>query len=179
MNIAIIYSSITGNTLSIAKHISNELIKSEHKVKLVCSNNTPINYTEVLKGMDLCLIGFWTRKGYLDDFSVNTLSNIKNMNVAFFGTACAYPDSIHILKCKLKIAQETEKTTNKYLGIFMCQGRVPIKRTQQRLSLEPSDPHYLDEAGLKRHMEARNHPNNEDFHQVHIWASRIINHAKD
>ena len=173
MNIAIIYSSITGNTAKLANSIADQLKKDNHNVFLLSSLNDfnikNFDFSEI----DLCLIGFWVRKGYLDDYSSDAIKYINNKNIAFFGTACAYNDSIHVINCQLKIAQETSMSSNKYLGIFMCQGGVPISRTEKRMLIKEGEPHYLDTDGVKRHLEASKHPDSDDLEHANIWAKRM------
>ena len=67
MKVAIIYSSITGNTKLLA-----ETIKSEIKEEI---------------DADIYFIGSWTNKGDASNDIINFLKKLKNKKIAYFGTA--------------------------------------------------------------------------------------------
>ncbi len=78
MKVAIIYSSITGNTKLLA-----ETIKSEIKEEIAYFGK-PIN-EEI--DADIYFIGSWTNKGDASNDIINFLKKLKNKKIAYFGTA--------------------------------------------------------------------------------------------
>ena len=79
MNIAIIYSSKTGNTKIIAEAIKEKL----QNKNIVYYGNA----TEELPKADIYIIGSWTDKGNATNEIIEVIKKIKNKKIAYFGTA--------------------------------------------------------------------------------------------
>ena len=66
--------------------------------------------------------------------------------------------------------------SNKILGHFYCQGKMPIAVRDRYVSMITQNP---DDAKLKVSLqnfdEALNHPNNKDLKNVEQWIKDIIN----
>jgi len=171
MKIGIVYSSITGNTKKVADAIFNSL---EGKAKIFRVKKDEFNY----KDFDIILIGYWCRRTFMDNDSFELLKTIKGKKIATFGTAGMYPDSTYANKCHEKIQQEIKKE-NEFIGSFLCQGKISEKRTEERLKIPKGKPHYLGEEGLKRHIESRKHPNEEDLNNAVSYFKEILkNHER-
>ncbi|VEU81192.1 flavodoxin family protein [Haploplasma axanthum] len=171
MKIALIYSSLTGNTEKVAKAIFDSLPGEKALFR-----NKKDNYN--LDDFDIIIIGYWCRRTFMDPLSIDLVKKIKGKKVAAFGTAGMYPDSKYGELCRERVRNIIEEE-NEFIGDFLCQGKIPEERTNKRLNLPKDDPHYLDEEGLKRHIESRKHPNNEDFIAAQEAFRKIIsNHVK-
>lgn len=79
MDIAIIYSSVTGNTKNIAEEIRKNL-QNENMVYFG-------KVTESIPKADIYFIGSWTNKGNASDDIIEFVKKVRNTKIAYFGTA--------------------------------------------------------------------------------------------
>ena len=56
----------------------------------------------------------------------------------------------------------------------MSQGKIDIQRTEYRKKLPPENPHFLDEKGIRRHEESRNHPDEADIECARSFLEKRI-----
>jgi len=154
MKIAVIFSSITGNTKKVAEAIYSILPEE----KFIFQNPN----IECLEKFDVILIGYWCYRCFMDPLSLALLKKITGKKVGAFGTAGVYPNSQAGIKCSERV-KEAISSKNIFIGEFLCQGKIPEERTKKRMMLPKDNPHYLDVEGLKRHIESRNHPNEVDL----------------
>ena len=151
MNIYYHISSVTGNTLFLANAVLAGLESQGHTLQ-----RTPA-------GADLMLLFFWCRKGSMDPKSLALVDTLPSGPVIALGTMGYYPDSEYGNMVREQVASYINKIEGlSCLGVFTCQGRIPAEKTERRRALPPTSKHYLDDEGYRRHLEARNHPNEED-----------------
>ena len=167
MDIAIIYSSKTGNTKIIA-----EAIKEKFQNKnIVYFGRAP----EKLPKADIYIIGSWTDKGNATNDIIEILKKIKNKKIAYFGTA-GFGESEEYYKKLFERVKNNIDSSNEILGYFYCQGKMPIQvksRYEQMLIQNPEDVNL--KLSLKNFNNALSHPDNEDINNVKEWiASKII-----
>ena len=168
MDIAIIYSSETGNTKMIAEAIKEELPKEN----IVYFGNA----TEEIPQADLYLIGSWTDKGNATNAIVDVLKKIKNKTIAYFGTA-GYKESKMYYQKLFERVKSNIDSSNKILGYFYCQGKMPmqVKEKYERMMIQnPEDLHL--KAMIKNFAKASTHPDYVDIANVKKWVqSKILN----
>ncbi len=168
MDIAIIYSSKTGNTKIIAEAIKEQL-QNENVVYFG-------NATEELPKADIYIIGSWTDKGNAAGEIIDTLKKIKNKKIAYFGTA-GFGESKDYYNKLFERVRTNIDTSNEILGYFYCQGKMPIqvrKRYEQMILQNPEDARL--KAFIENFDKALLHPNDEDINNVKKWVqSKILN----
>ncbi len=154
MKSLIIYSSITGNTKSVAEAIL-EVLPQGTVIAPVQNAPDPGAY-------DFIALGFWVNKAQPDALLQKYLEQVKDKTIAFFGTLAAYPDSEHAQKT-IENAQALG-CANHVLGCFLCQGRLAQKRFEACMSENyQSTKHPMTSERKNRLLEASKHPNPEDF----------------
>ena len=167
MKIAIVYSSNTGNTKMLAETIKNAL------------NDKDIAYfgkvNDGIPDSDLYIIGSWTNKGNASLDIQNFLKKLRNKKIVYFATA-GYGGSDSYYNTLYGRVKEIIDPSNKILGHFYCQGKMPIAVRDRYVSMITQNP---DDAKLKVSLqnfdEALNHPNNKDLKNVEQWIKDIIN----
>lgn len=168
MNIAIIYSSITGNTRIIAETIKESL----QKENIVYFGNP----TEDLPEADIYIIGSWTDKGNPTDEIINVLKKIKSKKIAYFGTA-GFGGSEEYFKKLFERVKINIDSSNKILGYFYCQGKMPMQvktRYEKMLEENPGDSRL--KLSIENFDRALSHPNDEDINNVKNWVdTKILN----
>ncbi len=166
MSIAIVYSSITGNTKLIAEAIKDALE----------------NYNIVYFGMpidniidaDLYIVGSWTNKGNASDEIIKFLSSLKNKKIIYFGTAGYKKDEAYYNTLFNRIKGNIDES-NKILGYFYCQGKMPMAVRERYISLLKENPADANlEVSLKNFDEALSHPDKNDILNVKKWVKDII-----
>ncbi len=153
MKSLIVYSSLTGNTRSVAEAIS-EICPEPFSILPV--EDAPAGGGDY----DFVVLGYWVDKGMPDKKSRDYLTGLNNKKIGLFGTLGAYPDSDHAKDCMTKA--EKLAGSNSVAGHFICQGRVDPKLLE-RMAKMKNNPHPMTEERKKRLEEAKKHPNEEDF----------------
>ena len=168
MSIAIVYSSITGNTKLIAEAIKDALK----------------NYNIVYFGMpidniidaDLYIVGSWTNKGNASDEIIKFLSSLKNKKIIYFGTAGYKKDEAYYNTLFNRIKGNIDES-NTILGYFYCQGKMPMQvktRYEKMLEENPGDSRL--KLSIENFDRALSHPNDEDINNVKNWVdTKILN----
>lgn len=166
MNIAIIYSSKTGNTKLIAESIKEALPKEY----IIYFGNVPKEIPEA----DLYIIGSWTDKGNATDDIIEVLKELKNKKIAYFGTAGFEESREYYQKLFLRVKASIDPS-NQILGYFYCQGKMPLSvktRYEQLLREKPNNTNL--KLSIKNFDKALSHPDKNDLNNVKKWIQTIL-----
>lgn len=155
-------SSCTGNTKKIMEALEEELRSKDYDIRIWNKNG----YNRI--DDELFIIGFWCRRSTLDFESQKTVDLLKGKNILAFGTMGSYPDSEYGKRVEENVCEYIGRE-NKCLGVYLSQGKVSLKRTEMRRKLPKDHPHYLDEEGVKRHLESQKHPNEDDIRKAVLF----------
>lgn len=169
MKVAIIYESITGNTKLLADTIEKRFTKDEI---VYCGDARKFDLNI---DADLYFIGSWTNRGDMTLNVKNVLRRITNKNIALFGT-CGYGGSIDYFKTLESRFKSSMDETNKYLGCFICQGKMPLSVKNRYIDMIKDNP--LDknlEVSLKNYEEAVTHPDMNDLENLKKFVSDVKN----
>ncbi|MCH4891044.1 flavodoxin [Acidaminobacter sp. JC074] len=159
MKTLIVYSSRTGNTKKLAQRIYEDVEKHS---AVTLSAVEDLN--EEIKDYDYVAIGYWNDKGTADKLAQTLTEKIVDKKVILFGTQGADPKSDHGKKCIENVNKIFR--SNQVVGHFLCQGKIDPELTKQFQSLPKDHPHAMDEARLKRHLEAAKHPDADDLNNL-------------
>ena len=166
MNLAIIYSSKTGNTKMIA-----EAIKEKLQDKNIIYYG---NATEELPKADIYIIGSWTDKGNATNEIIEIIKKIKNKKIAYFGTA-GYGGSEEYYKKLFERVKTNIDSSNEILGYFYCQGKMPMQVRARYEQMLTQNPENIDlKASIENFDKALTHPNNDDINNVKMWVENHI-----
>lgn len=166
MDIAIIYSSNTGNTKNVAETIKKELV-SENLVYFG-------KVTKEIPDADIYFIGSWTNKGNASDDIIEFVKKIKNKKIAYFGTA-GYGGSESYYKTLFERIKTNIDSSNKILGYFYCQGKMPIQVRERYIKMITENPEDSNlKVSIKNFDKALSHPDNEDLENAKKWARNIL-----
>ena len=166
MDIAIIYSSNTGNTKKVAATIQKEL-ENENVVYFG-------KVTENIPEADIYFIGSWTNKGNASDEIIELVKKIKNKKIAYFGTA-GYGGSESYYNTLFERIKVNIDSSNRILGYFYCQGKVPIQVRERYVKMITENPEDSNlKVSIKNFDEALSHPDNVDLENARKWARNMI-----
>lgn len=165
MRYAIVFSSKTGNTKLLAETLHDHLPQEK-----CCYFGTP---DLAALEADTLYVGFWTDKGNADEGAADFLKQLHGKNVFLFGTAgfggsAAYFDKI------LKAVQKKLDSSNRVIGSFMCQGKMPLS-VRQRYEAMKKQPLHLPnlDALIENFDQALSHPDAEDLERLKQAAAQL------
>ena len=165
MKVAIIYSSITGNTKLLAETIKNE-IKEE-----IVYFGKPIN-EEI--DADVYFIGSWTNKGDASNDIINFLKKLKNKKIAYFATT-GYGGSTTYYDTLFSRVKQYIDSSNTILGCFYCQGKMPIQFKERYIKMITENPNDKNlKVSLKNFEDALTHPDKKDLETVKNWTKEML-----
>jgi len=160
MPACIVYSSLTGNTRSVAEHLAASLGLPAF----------PVRSAPDPGAFDTFLLGFWTRRGAPDEGMAAFMRRLKNRRVFYFGTMAAFPDSAHALRCAERADALLDGGSNCILGHFFCQGRLdPAVFARSRHPRTPERLHRI--------RCAASHPDEADFLLAEASARSALERA--
>ncbi len=165
MKVAIIYSSITGNTKLLAETIKSEINKD------IVYFGKPIN-EEI--DADIYFIGSWTNKGDASNDIINFFKKLKNKKIAYFGTA-GYGGSTTYYDTLFSRVKQYIDSSNTILGCFYCQGKMPVQIKERYIKMITENPNDKNlEVSIKNYEDALTHPDKKDLEDVKKWVNKIL-----
>ncbi len=171
MNIQIYYSSLTGNTKKVASHLADALQEEGHAVQFF--NTRTRLEADLLPAADLILICFWCRRSSMDYDSLKLLSLYRDQPIAAVGTIGGDLQGSYGQRVRDKVEQAVSEQ-NRCKGVFLCQGKIPLAKTEARRKLPKDDPHYLDDEAYARRLAALTHPDEEDLRQALNFVHTVL-----
>lgn len=164
MKISVVYSSKSGNTLSVAEKIKEEVEYIEYF-------GEPSNDAA---DSDLIFVGFWTDKGKCSKEIEEFLHTLHGKAIALFGTAGFGGDKSYFDKILSAVKAEIPSDNRVYEG-FMCQGRMPSAVRARYEKMLEKDPNNIQFITLINNFDsALSHPDNNDFENAKKWANDVM-----
>lgn len=162
MKTLVVYSTLTGNTKTIAESIAKAVPHSEI---------ADVSQLPDASVYDVIFTGFWVDKGHADDKMLAYMETINNKKVAPFFTLGAWPDSEHADH----VFEDTKKRLagNQILGHYRCQGKIDPKLLE-RMAQMTDNPHAMTPERQARINEAAKHPDANDCAKAEIFAKNIM-----
>lgn len=170
MKIAIIYDSMTGNTKMVAEAI-NEACEKEEVIIMSVKDALKNNSSDEI---DLYFLGSWTDKGNCGDSMKEYCNNLSHKKVAIFGTAGFGGAKEYYETIGNRFYSELPNTSI-ILGMFCCQGKMPVGIKNRFLSALEKNP---DDNNLKNNIEnfdaALSHPDFDDLNNAKIFVKEML-----
>ncbi len=164
MKYAVLYSSRTGNTQTVAEAIHAALPSGSALLSVKDVSDA--------SDADVVFFGCWIDRGMADEAARAALLDLEPKRIALFVTLGAYPFSLHALDSQRAVwAHAAER--HEVLGCFACQGKVATSLTDRFNRFPAGHPHAMTPARLLRHKEAAGHPGDLDLRNAADYA-RVI-----
>lgn len=167
MNIAVVYSSVTGNTEKVAEAIKNAVAASGENVTYFGKPQSGIE-------ADVYFIGSWTDKGTCSAETAEMLKETNGKKIAYFGTA-GFGGEQSYFDALSSRALSLLPEGNEVLGSFFCQGKMPMsvrERYVKMITAHPDDKKL--QVSLDNFDAALTHPDEEDLEKAAEWAKNIL-----
>lgn len=149
---AVIYSSVTGNTRTIAEAMAEQADAAD----LFRVQEAP----EDLSGYDIVALGYWLRLGQPDPLMLKYLPKVSGCKVVFFQTHGTAPTSEHAITSFARAGYHLGPDCE-ILGTFGCRGKINPALLEKRKNAGPDDPHGGAKS-MERWKLAASHPDAQD-----------------
>ena len=166
----VLYQSESGNTKKIAATIFAHLPGTSKDL-------IDIHTDKHIPEAKIYFIGFCVHRGTCSMEISDFLSGLSQKQIALFAT-CGMgnsPDYYHTIEKNVSAWIEND---NRYLGAFLCQGKMPQavrQRYENLLKERPGDTQL--QASLENFDRALSHPDGEDLRKAGEWAKRMVSLA--
>lgn len=167
MTYAVIYHSQTGNTKQIAEEIYRNISSED---KCICD----MRQIQAVPDADVYFIGFSIRNGTCGIETMNYLDRVKGGKIALFATCGFYPAEQYREQLEHNLMVWIPDNAE-YLGIFLCQGKVPDEQWQKIKQMMPEASEQLEEML----QSGSSHPNTVDFAEAAQFTNRIQQSIED
>ncbi|MDD3140365.1 MAG: flavodoxin family protein [Lachnospiraceae bacterium] len=172
MKYGIIFVSKTGNTEKLAKAIYESIPDNSKDIQRLTEES---EYDLA----DTVFVGFWTDHGTCSMEVLNYLSELHDKNIVLFGTCGMGADEAYYRRIEKQVNVWISDDNN-YLGIFMCQGKMPMNiRNKYEAILEQGNQDDKALKMIRNFDEALLHPNQEDYEKADAFVNKIINKLAD
>ena len=161
MKYAVIYQSKSGNTKLLAEEIFSSIDSDE---KVICD----IDECDEVPVADVYFVGFGIHNYSCGIDIANCMENIGISKLALFAT-CGY---VPTEQYKEKLEDNLEvwlPEDAKYLGMYLCQGKVEFDRREIMISKMPQ----AESAMCEMFNQGSSHPDNDDLDAVSSFAKSI------
>lgn len=166
MEYMVVYSSRTSNTKQIATEIFSALPGMSKDMQ---------NIEEYRgKDADTFFVGFWANRGSCDISVIDFLSELHGKNIVLFGTCGFGGDEAYYKAIEQRVSVFIPDDC-KYLGAFMCQGKMPMQvRQKYEIPMEDVRQEPWRKKMLQNFDEALFHPNETDFSNARMFVKEIL-----
>lgn len=166
----VLYQSESGNTKKIAATIFSHLPgNSKDLIDISTEKNIP--------EANLYFIGFCVHRGTCSMAVSDFLSSLGGKQIALFGT-CGMGNSPDYYKTIEKNVSAWIENDNRYLGAFICQGKMPQKVRQKYESMRTAENAAQIDLMIQNFDEALTHPDTLDEEHAKVFADKILKQAE-
>lgn len=162
MKVAVIYSSMTGNTEKLARGIFDKI--QGHEKDLFNLKDKPD-----ISGYDIVACGFWIDRSTANKEMGEFISGIRDKKVFLFGTMGHLPDSDHGEKSMANVVGLVDDSC-KIIGYFMACGKINMRVLEgikhmkaETIGEKAFKAHMLDEKNLIVYKILGDHVNDADI----------------
>lgn len=171
LDYAVLYCSETGNTKQVAFQIFSALPGQDKDI-------LNLSETERIPDAKTYFIGFYVNKGTCSVEVIRCLEHMGGRNIALFGTCGSSPlqDYKKMVENQVTVWIESD---NVYLGMFLCQGKMPIQIRHKYEGLRTLENSSTVERMLSNFDEAMLHPNEQDFEAARCFAREVAQKVQE
>lgn len=158
----VLYCSETGNTKQVAFQIFSALPGQ---------NKDILGFQEIreLPEAKTYFVGFFVNKGICSVEVLRFLEHLGGKNIALFATCGTNPAPEYKKKVENQVTVWIE-SDNTYLGMFLCQGKMPIQIRRKYENMRNQENQSRVEWMLANFDEAMLHPNEKDLETARKFA---------
>jgi len=167
MKYAVVYYSETGNTQKVAEAIYDVLPLGEKMLY-------QIKDLQTAPKADVYFVGFSIRNNTCGIETMNFLDQIKGGKVALFATCGFYPADGYREQLEHRLSVWLPERA-KYLGMFLCQGRIQDAQADRIKQNMPKAEKQL----IEMFIEGQGHPDEADMMAAKEFSEKIQKNAAE
>lgn len=169
MKYMVVYDSRTGNTEKVAMRIF-ETLPGQSK---------DIQKAAVASGeAEIYFVGFWNFKGACSMEIMELLSNLHGKKIALFGTCGSAGNERYYSQVVSRVAAFIPED-NRYLGGFLCMGRMPLEALQRYQKLQQYHDTLQVRTLIQMYEKAMLHPDQQDLNNAAAFTRKVIEMKED
>ena len=154
--VMIIFSTITGNAYKLA------CAAAEGTDDYIGPYNIRYITDQHIAEYDTFILSYWCNRGTADDDTIVLLERLHGKKVILIGTLGVPMDSPHAQKVMERV-EELGRKNNTFLGQYLCQGAIDLKRTAKKLLLPEGQRGHMTPERFERQKLSQGHPNAEEL----------------
>lgn len=162
----VLYQSETGNTRKVAATIFSYL-PGNSKDLIDITTDKPLPEAKVY------FIGFCVHHGTCSIHVSDLLESLSNKQIALFGTCGAGESANYYTQIEKNVSAWIE-SDNRYLGTFLCQGKMPQLIRQKWEQMKTDSNADKCNALLQNFDEALPHPDSLDLEHAKVFTDKIL-----
>lgn len=166
LDYVVLYCSETGNTKQVAYQIFSALPGQ---------NKDILDFGELdgIPEATLYFVGFFVNKGSCSVPVIRCLEHLGGKQIALFATCGSKPVPEYKKKIESQVTVFIE-SDNAYLGMFLCQGKMPIQIRHKYERLRTSENWQQVERQLSNFDEAMLHPSEQDLEEARRFVGAML-----
>ncbi|MBQ8184891.1 MAG: flavodoxin [Lachnospiraceae bacterium] len=165
LDYAVLYCSETGNTKQVAFQIFSALPGQDKDI-------LSLDEIDTIPEAKTYFVGFFVNKGTCSVEVIRCLEHLGGKNIALFGTCGSSPTEEYKKMVENQVSVWIEGD-NTYLGMFLCQGKMPIQIRRKYEDMRTAQNARQVERLLANFDEAMLHPGEKDFEAARQFAREM------
>ena len=170
MQIAVVYSSMTGNTALLAQVIAETVTNGE--CVFLGTAERALTLPQSIEEAEVIFVGFWTDKGSCDAQTASFLESLHGKQIFLFGTAGFGGDGSYFAQIMARV-QKHIADTNQIVGSWMCQGKMPLS-VRKKYETMPEQKDGQRAVLLKNFDQAAQHPDAAHLAALQQMVNQVI-----
>lgn len=162
----VLYDSESGNTKKIAAAIFSALPGTSKDL-------IDINTDKTIPEASVYFIGFCVHMGTCPMEVSDFINALGGKDIALFGT-CGMGNSPDYYKTIEHSVNAWIEGDNRYLGSFICQGKMPLKIRQKYETMKNDENSAQMDMFIRNFDEAMTHPDQTDVRQAQDFAAHCL-----
>lgn len=162
----VLYHSQTGNTKKIAAKIFESLPGTAKDLVSI------EDYAGIPEAK-IYFVGFCVQRGTCNMRIIDALGELSCKQVALFGTCGTGYDAGYYRKMEERMKVWVEDDC-KYLGMFLCQGRMPMKIREKCVDIQGGGSAHHAAKMIQNFDQAMTHPDEQDLEQAGMFVKNIL-----
>ncbi|MCI8418159.1 MAG: flavodoxin [Lachnospiraceae bacterium] len=166
LDYVVLYCSETGNTKQVAFQIFSALPGQNKDI-------LDLEEIDRIPEAGTYFVGFFVNKGICSVPVIRCLEHLGGKNIALFATCGSSPVEEYKRKVEKQVSVWIEND-NRYLGMFLCQGKMPIQIRHKYEHMWTPENQEQVKRQLFNFDEAMIHPNEQDMEAVRRFVGGIL-----
>ena len=165
--VMIAFSTITGNAYKLA------CAAAEGAPDFIGPYNIRYITDQHIAEYDTFILSYWCNRGTADDDTIALIERLHGKKLILIGTLGVSMDSPHAQSVMERV-EALGSRDNTFLGQYLCQGAIDLKRTAKKLLLPEGQRGHMTSERFERQKLSQGHPNREELRACTEAVRRLL-----